>query len=110
VNQVVSTESDIAFTQAMLAKTEVRAPFAGVVGLRNVSVGSTVDKSDVLVSVQQLDPLKLDFSLPRSTRGPSAWAHRCTSRSRGRPRGACDRRGDRTAHRCRDAQREGACG
>lgn len=64
VNQVVATESDIAFTQAMIAKTEVRAPFAGVVGLRNVSVGSTVDRSDVLVSVQQLDPMKLDFSLP----------------------------------------------
>ena len=69
VNQVVSTESDIAFTQAMIAKTEVRAPFAGVVGLRNVSVGSTVDKSDVLVSVQQLDPLKLDFSLPEKYAG-----------------------------------------
>ncbi|MEY4374032.1 MAG: hypothetical protein RL760_198 [Candidatus Eisenbacteria bacterium] len=64
VNQVVATESDIAFTQAMIAKTEVRAPFAGVVGLRNVSVGSTVDRSDVIVSVQQLDPMKLDFSLP----------------------------------------------
>lgn len=64
VNQVVATESDIAYTQALIAKTEIRAPFAGVVGLRNVSVGSTVDRSDVIVSVQQLDPMKLDFSLP----------------------------------------------
>ncbi|MFM7231166.1 MAG: efflux RND transporter periplasmic adaptor subunit [bacterium] len=64
VNQVVATESDLDYTRALIAKTEIRAPFSGVVGLRQVSVGSTVDRADVIVSVQQLDPMKLDFSLP----------------------------------------------
>jgi membrane fusion protein (multidrug efflux system) len=64
LHQVTATESDIAYTRALIAKTEIRAPFAGVVGLRDLSVGSTVDKSDVVVTVQQLDPMKLDFTLP----------------------------------------------
>jgi membrane fusion protein (multidrug efflux system) len=47
-----------------LDKTEVRAPFAGVVGLRNVSVGAYVQIGQTLVNLEKIDTLKLDFRLP----------------------------------------------
>lgn len=47
-----------------LDKTEVRAPFAGVVGLRNISVGAYVQIGQTLVNLEKIDTLKLDFRLP----------------------------------------------
>lgn len=50
--------------QIHLDKTDIRAPFAGVAGLRLVSPGDYVDPGQALVNVEALDTLKLDFALP----------------------------------------------
>ena len=63
-NQLSGVNADIDLVRAQLAKTEIRAPFSGVIGIRNVSEGSIVSPSDVIVSVQQIDPVKIDFSIP----------------------------------------------
>ncbi len=42
VNQVASLKADIAYTNALIDKTVVRAPFSGVIGLRQVSPGAYV--------------------------------------------------------------------
>ncbi|HLS98133.1 MAG: efflux RND transporter periplasmic adaptor subunit [Porticoccaceae bacterium] len=51
-------------TEAVIAQKQVRAPFAGRVGLRRVSVGSYLAAGDPVVTLQSLDPLFVDFSLP----------------------------------------------
>jgi len=50
--------------KAQISKTELHAPFTGVVGLRMVSEGAFVSNSTVITSLQQIDPIKVEFSLP----------------------------------------------
>jgi membrane fusion protein, multidrug efflux system len=59
---VAKAEVDLA--KAELAKTEVRAPFSGVVGLRAVSVGGYVTPTTDIASFRRLDPLKLELNVP----------------------------------------------
>ncbi|MGE9270111.1 MAG: efflux RND transporter periplasmic adaptor subunit [Verrucomicrobiales bacterium] len=49
--------------QAMLDDREIRAPFDGVVGLRRISPGATVAPGTVITTLDQLDPMKLDFTV-----------------------------------------------
>lgn len=51
-------------SQARLAKTVIRAPFDGFVGLRRINVGDYATVGQELVDVVQLDPLRVDFSVP----------------------------------------------
>ncbi len=64
VNNVNSTKADIDYTQAQLDKTIIRAPFDGVVGLRQVSPGAYVTPANIIATVQQLDKIKVDFTVP----------------------------------------------
>lgn len=50
--------------RAMLEDREVRAPFDGVVGLRRISPGATVSPGTVITTLDQLDRMKLDFTVP----------------------------------------------
>lgn len=49
---------------AQISKTELTAPFNGIAGLRMVSEGSFVTTSTVITSLQQIDPIKIEFSVP----------------------------------------------
>src|SRR5690348_18283034 len=64
VNLVESTKADIDYTQALIDKTIVRAPFDGTIGLRQVSPGAYVSPTMVLATLQQLGKLKVDFNIP----------------------------------------------
>ncbi len=64
VLQVNSFRADIEVIMAQLRKTEILAPFDGVIGLRNVSVGAVVSPSTPLATIRQLTPMKLEFSFP----------------------------------------------
>lgn len=66
LQQVNNLEADVAYTQALINKTEIRAPFNGVIGLRNVSVGAFVSQQSVLATIQQTSSLKVDFVLPET--------------------------------------------
>jgi len=59
-----SLVADSTYHQALIAKTEIRAPFDGVIGIRNVSVGSYLTPAITVAYIHQLDPVKIDFSLP----------------------------------------------
>jgi membrane fusion protein (multidrug efflux system) len=61
---VNATDADISYVQSTIDKTEIRAPFSGVIGLRYVSVGSFVNATSRIATLQQNDLLKLDFSIP----------------------------------------------
>ena len=53
-----------ASARTRLDKTRIRAPFAGVIGLRNVSVGDYVNVGQELVQLVRLDPIELDMRVP----------------------------------------------
>ncbi|VEF39813.1 efflux RND transporter periplasmic adaptor subunit [Bordetella bronchiseptica] len=53
-----------ALAQARLDKMTIRAPFAGIVGLRDVSVGDYVNQGQDLAPLEAIDPLKVDFRVP----------------------------------------------
>jgi len=59
-----SSLADIDLVRANLQRTEIRAPFSGVIGLRNVSAGAVVSPSTLIARLQQITSLKLDFSIP----------------------------------------------
>ncbi|QKZ13173.1 efflux RND transporter periplasmic adaptor subunit [Spirosoma sp. KUDC1026] len=59
-----SSLADIDLVKANLLRTEIRAPFSGVIGLRNVSAGAVVTPSTLIARLQQISSLKLDFSIP----------------------------------------------
>ncbi|NOX70633.1 MAG: efflux RND transporter periplasmic adaptor subunit [Gammaproteobacteria bacterium] len=53
-------------SQARLAKTIIRAPFDGFVGLRQINIGDYATIGQELVSVVRLDPLRVEFSVPET--------------------------------------------
>jgi membrane fusion protein (multidrug efflux system) len=55
--------------QAQIEKTEIRAPFDGVVGLRYVSDGAYVNAATRIATLQRLDHLKIDFAVPEKYTG-----------------------------------------
>lgn len=58
--------------QAVIAKKTVRAPFAGRLGIRQISVGQFLGKGTPVVSLQSLDPIYVDFSVPQQRLGDLA--------------------------------------
>ncbi|MEI9810855.1 MAG: efflux RND transporter periplasmic adaptor subunit [Bacteroidota bacterium] len=64
VNQVNSLKADIAYTQTLIDKTVIRAPFNGTIGLKQVSPGAYVSSATIIATIQQLGKSKLDFTLP----------------------------------------------
>ena len=66
VNQVNSLQADIGIIQADIAKTVIRAPFSGVVGLRQVSNGAYVTPQTILATLQKVDRIRIDFTLPET--------------------------------------------
>jgi membrane fusion protein (multidrug efflux system) len=54
----------LASAQTRLEKTVIRAPFSGVAGLRQVSLGDYISVGQALVNVVRLDPMLVDFRLP----------------------------------------------
>ncbi|MEP7064324.1 MAG: efflux RND transporter periplasmic adaptor subunit [Betaproteobacteria bacterium] len=65
-NNFKVADAALALAQAHLAKTEIRAPFSGVIGLRSVSVGDYVKEGADMVNLESIDPLKVDFRVPET--------------------------------------------
>jgi membrane fusion protein (multidrug efflux system) len=63
-NQLQVNQAEVELIKAQIDKTEIRAPFSGIIGLKNVSEGSFVNSSMVIASLQNINPIKIDFSIP----------------------------------------------
>ncbi|MCB2185209.1 MAG: efflux RND transporter periplasmic adaptor subunit [Deltaproteobacteria bacterium] len=61
---VTQARAELSRQQELLADTEIRAPFAGVVGAKTISVGDYLKAGDPVVTVVDLDPLELSFQVP----------------------------------------------
>lgn len=57
-------QSNVANTQADIAKKAIRAPFSGHAGIRNVNLGQYLAVGTVIVTLQALDHMYASFSLP----------------------------------------------
>ncbi len=64
VGELNVNQADYDLIKAQIDKTEIRAPFSGVVGLRSVSEGSYVTTSTVMARLQNFNNIKVDFSIP----------------------------------------------
>jgi membrane fusion protein (multidrug efflux system) len=69
IAQVASLEAAVAITQAQIDKTEIRAPFNGTLGLRQISPGAYVKPENILGMIQEDGPLRVDFTLPEQFSG-----------------------------------------
>jgi len=61
---VDNLRADIESTKISISKTEIRAPYEGQVGLRNVSLGSYLSPTDLITTLRDVGQLKLDFFVP----------------------------------------------
>lgn len=61
---VNNIKADIELTEVNIAKTEIRAPYAGRLGLRNISPGAYISPANVLTTISQVNQMKMEFSIP----------------------------------------------
>jgi len=63
-NTLDKIKADISMTRIEIEKTNIKAPFSGIIGLRNVSLGSYVNSDVPLATIQDISSVKIDFSIP----------------------------------------------
>lgn len=63
---LLANEARVAAARSRLEDTVIRAPFAGRVGLRRVSLGSLVSPGEVITTLDDLSVIKLDFAVPET--------------------------------------------
>lgn len=64
LNEVNVLRSELQLIEAQIDKTELRAPFSGNIGLKYVSEGSYISPNAEIASLQDINPVKIDFSIP----------------------------------------------
>lgn len=64
ITQMETAEYRVAAAEARLRDRTIRAPFSGVLGLRQVSPGSLVSPGSVITTLDATETMKLDFALP----------------------------------------------
>lgn len=61
---LATLNADIEIVKANIALTELRAPFDGVIGLRQISIGSYASPTTIVAKLTKITPLKVEFSVP----------------------------------------------
>ena len=69
LNELNTIKAGIELINAQIEKTEIRAPFAGQIGLKYVSDGSYITPSTRIATLQSTNPVKVDFSIPEKYAG-----------------------------------------
>ncbi|TVQ66106.1 MAG: efflux RND transporter periplasmic adaptor subunit [Balneolaceae bacterium] len=64
LNELNVLRAEEQLIQAQIEKTEIRAPFSGRIGLKYVSTGAYITPATRIASLQEVDPVKIDFSIP----------------------------------------------
>lgn len=61
--------ADISIVKTSIAKTSLRAPFSGKLGLRNISMGAYVSPTTLITTLRKVSQLKLEFTVPEKYSG-----------------------------------------
>lgn len=64
-----TAQAQVDAQRALIAQKTIRAPFSGVLGIRKINLGQFVSPGSPIVSLQQLDPIYLNFTLPEQYAG-----------------------------------------
>jgi membrane fusion protein (multidrug efflux system) len=68
-NSLHMIQADKENLMSQIEKTELKAPFDGLIGLRHVSEGGYVSPDILVATMQDIDPLKVEFSVPEKYAG-----------------------------------------
>lgn len=63
-SEFASTKSELDLIRVRLDRSEIRAPFDGVVGARTLSPGDYVNSQSVITTIDDLSRMKIDFQVP----------------------------------------------
>jgi membrane fusion protein (multidrug efflux system) len=63
------TDARVGEIRATIERKTIRAPFSGVLGLRQVNLGQYLSAGDALVTLQSLSPIHVNFGVPQQTAG-----------------------------------------
>jgi membrane fusion protein (multidrug efflux system) len=63
------TEAKVGEIRAMIARKTIRAPFSGILGIRQVNLGQYLSSGDAVVPLQSLDPIYVNFGVPQQDAG-----------------------------------------
>ena len=63
-NALLTAQADLQALRVTLSKAYVRAPFDGILGLRNTSVGAYVSPGTTITTLSRVKPVKVDFNVP----------------------------------------------
>ncbi len=64
LTELQTSSADIKVLEAQIAKSQIRAPFDGRIGLRQISEGSYLTPADPIASIFSVNPVKIEFSVP----------------------------------------------
>ncbi|NLS11428.1 efflux RND transporter periplasmic adaptor subunit [Vibrio sp. SM6] len=68
-SKYLSLEANIESLEATIAQREIRAPFSGVLGIRNINLGQYVSAGANLVRLEDLSVMRVRFSVPQAKLG-----------------------------------------
>jgi len=63
--QYKQAEAQLDTFRSAISKKTIRAPFSGRLGIRLINLGQILNEGDAIVSLQSLDPIFINFSLPQ---------------------------------------------
>jgi membrane fusion protein (multidrug efflux system) len=66
-SQQKATEANVAEIRATIERKTIRAPFSGILGIRQVNLGQYLSAGQAIVPLQALDPIYVDFGVPQQT-------------------------------------------
>jgi len=64
VLNVSNIKADMELLKVQISQTELRAPFDGKLGLRNISLGAYVTPANIITNIAQVSSVKLEFTVP----------------------------------------------
>lgn len=65
VSNSAQAQAQVDNIRASIAKKTIRAPFSGRLGIRQANLGQMLREGDLIVTLQTLDPIFVDFSIPQ---------------------------------------------
>lgn len=62
--QLNNIQADMELLRVNISKTQIRAPYSGKLGLKNISPGAYISPTNILTTISQVSQLKIEFSIP----------------------------------------------
>jgi len=66
-SQQKATEANVAEVRAIIERKTIRAPFSGILGIRQINLGQYLSAGQAIVPLQALNPIYVDFGVPQQT-------------------------------------------